>query len=259
MQYLIEQLGTFGAWAIAATGVFIRYFLLAGIIYFIFYVWKKQAFIQKRIQKRFPKSHEVWNEVFHSAITASIFAGMILLITILKPWGLSQHYVGLDYLNFPYDALTLVGLILFHDTYFYWMHRLMHQSSWLRKIHRVHHLSHNPTPMAAHSFHPVEAVLEIAFLPFWVMLIPTHVIVLIIFGLFSFIWNVIGHLGYELFPRSILEHPVGKWLNTSTHHNLHHQNGQGNYGLYFNFWDHIMGTNHKHYQDVFKRINDHVV
>ncbi|PKA16131.1 sterol desaturase family protein, partial [Leptospira haakeii] len=47
-------------------------------------------------------------------------------------------------------------------------------------------------------------------------------------------------------------HPVLKWINTSTHHNLHHQKFHGNYSLYFNFWDKVMGTNFKDYSEVFE-------
>jgi sterol desaturase/sphingolipid hydroxylase (fatty acid hydroxylase superfamily) len=32
------------------------------------------------------------------------------------------------------------------------------------------------------------------------------------------------------------------WLNRSTFHNDHHRLFRGNYGLYFTFWDRVMGT-----------------
>ena len=51
-----------------------------------------------------------------------------------------------------------------------------------------------------------------------------------------------GHLGYETFPKSLIKHPIGKWQNNATNHNLHHQLSKYNYGLYFTFWDRLMGT-----------------
>jgi lathosterol oxidase len=55
--------------------------------------------------------------------------------------------------------------------------------------------------------------------------------------LFQFVYNVYGHLGFEILPR-----PLRRWLNTSSAHNLHHKKFTGNYGLYTLFWDRLMGT-----------------
>jgi len=45
-------------------------------------------------------------------------------------------------------------------------------------------------------------------------------------------------------------------MNTSTHHNMHHQRSNCNYGLYFNFWDRVMGTNDSRYELEFERIKE---
>ncbi|MGL4598343.1 MAG: sterol desaturase family protein, partial [Bacteroidia bacterium] len=64
------------------------------------------------------------------------------------------------------------------------------------------------------------------------------------------------HLGYELFPRKFVRHGLFKWSNTSTHHNMHHRLVKCNYGLYFNFWDRILGTNHADYEKHFEEVVD---
>jgi sterol desaturase/sphingolipid hydroxylase (fatty acid hydroxylase superfamily) len=33
-----------------------------------------------------------------------------------------------------------------------------------------------------------------------------------------------------------------------THHALHHEKFGANFGLYFNVWDRLMGTNHRDYE-----------
>jgi uncharacterized protein (DUF2147 family) len=38
------------------------------------------------------------------------------------------------------------------------------------------------------------------------------------------------------------------WFNTTMHHDLHHQDGRSNYGLYFTWWDRWMGTENTAYQ-----------
>ena len=47
---------------------------------------------------------------------------------------------------------------------------------------------------------------------------------------------------------------VGKWINTSVNHNLHHQYFKGNYGLYFTFWDRMMGTIRNDYDQKFDEV-----
>jgi sterol desaturase/sphingolipid hydroxylase (fatty acid hydroxylase superfamily) len=41
---------------------------------------------------------------------------------------------------------------------------------------------------------------------------------------------------------------VPKLKTTSTHHNMHHQLFNGNYALYFTWWDKWMGTEFKDYE-----------
>ncbi len=67
-------------------------------------------------------------------------------------------------------------------------------------------------------------------------------------------YNVYGHLGYELYPRGFNTGRVGRWINTSTNHNQHHQYFRGNYGLYFTFWDRMMGTIRKDYDERFEQV-----
>ena len=121
-------------------------------------------------------------------------------------------------------------------------------------MHKVHHQSHNPTPWAAFAFHPLEALIEIAIVPLAILIIPFHPIVILLFSTWSIIWNVIGHAGYELFPFWFVRHPFFRWFNTATHHNMHHLKSNGNFGLYFNIWDRLMGTNFPDYEQTFESV-----
>ena len=125
------------------------------------------------------------------------------------------------------------------------MHRLVHLPKFFNHVHQVHHLSTNPSPLAAQAFHPLEAILEMIWIVPIVFLIPLHQKVLLFFSLFSLVYNVYGHLSIEILPASIQQSFWGRWLNTSTRHNQHHQFYRGNYGLYFLFWDKLMQTERK--------------
>jgi sterol desaturase/sphingolipid hydroxylase (fatty acid hydroxylase superfamily) len=143
-------------------------------------------------------------------------------------------------------ALSLPAMLLLHDTYFYWMHRVVHHPRLFKAVHRVHHLSRNPSPLAAYAFHPLEALLEMAWILPVLFLLPIHRAVLILFALLSLAMNVIGHLGVEIYPEHWKRHSIMRWLNSPTHHNDHHLHFRGNYGLYFLFWDRLMGTEREH-------------
>ncbi len=254
MYYLIETFGLLTGWLLAALAVFFRYASLAGAAFLLFYVlWKKQLQPWK-IQARRPERRRIWGEIRHSAATALVFALIGVGLYFLRLAGYSRLYFDINEYGWGYLVFSFVFLVVLHDTYFYWMHRLLHHPRLFRVFHRVHHLSDNPTPWASLSFHPLEAFLEIAIVPLAVLVTPFHPIALLLFATWALAWNVIGHLGYEIFPRGFVEHPVFRWFNTSTHHNMHHHRSGCNYGLYFNFWDTVMGTNHPEYRTTFNRI-----
>jgi Delta7-sterol 5-desaturase len=142
------------------------------------------------------------------------------------------------------------------DTYFYWTHRLMHHRRLYRLFHRVHHRSTNPTPWAAYSFAPMEALVHAAIVPLGAAIMPLHGSAVFAFVIFMITLNTIGHFGIELYPRGFSTGRVGRWLTTSTYHNLHHSQRGGNYGLYFTFWDRLMKTERADYPAAFSRVTE---
>ncbi len=256
MNILIDQFGILPSWFISALFIFLRYALFAGVAYGVFYLWKKRSFIHLKIQAKDARKKIVRGEILHSFLTAFIFALAGLGIYGLKILGISKVYTEVSTYGIAYLIGSFIVLIVLHDTYFYWVHRLMHQPKLFKIFHLVHHKSNNPTPWASLAFHPLEAIAEIAIIPVLVLIIPFHPIVLLAFATWSLLWNVVGHLGFELFPKGWVDHPILKWLNTSTHHNMHHHYFDDNYGLYFNWWDHWMGTNHPEYKETFRALTE---
>jgi Delta7-sterol 5-desaturase len=251
---IADQFGLLPVGVIMASVVFLRYLVMAGGVYLLCYVWLTQAVGRYKIQPKTPQRQVVLAEVRHSFYSALVFGSIATGLFVARQYGYTQHYLNVSDYGWAYFIASFVGLVFIHDAYFYWMHRLMHQPRLFRLVHGVHHQSVNPTPMAALSFHPLEAVLEFAFLPVVVWLLPVHPAVLLLLSLWSMGWNIVGHLGYELFPAGFTRHWLGQWFNTATHHNLHHQRVKGNYGLYFNIWDRLMHTNHPDYFTTFDTI-----
>ncbi|HVW96059.1 MAG TPA: sterol desaturase family protein [Mucilaginibacter sp.] len=232
----------------------VRYLLFAGSFYVFFYVWRNKRYWYAKIQQRYPDRQHIFREIKYSFITVLIFGLIIMLTVIAGQKGLTLVYAPLNKYGYLYYFVSILLMIVLHDTYFYWTHRLMHWKPLFRWAHKTHHLSVNPTPFAAYAFHPAEAVVEVGIIPLIAFTIPHHASAIVIFGLYSLLLNVTGHLGYELFPKGFASHKLFRWHNTSTHHNMHHRLVKCNYGLYFNFWDRIMHTNHPTYVESYDQV-----
>lgn len=236
-----------------------RYIAFAGIAYLICYSWKRKAWIHRKIQPSFPSHKDLYREIGYSLSTACIFGIIALAMLYATRQGYTQMYYSIASYGWGYWFLSLLALIFIHDTWFYWSHRWMHSHHKIfRLFHRIHHLSHNPSPWAAFAFHPLEALVEALFLPLVILVLPVHTSVLFLFLFWMIVLNVLGHTGYEFNGKNFTKHPIFQWINTPTHHNMHHKNGKGNYSLYFNFWDKIMHTNHQAYQQTYERVQQHI-
>ncbi|GBF50602.1 sterol desaturase [Leptospira ryugenii] len=238
----------------------IRYYPIAGFAFLFFYLWKKDSFARFRIQKVYPQMDKVWKEFRQSAVTLFVFSlvavGNILAAKAkLIP---SQVYFGkVDGLfGYAYILLSFLLLTAWHETWFYWMHRFAHLKRVYPYVHLEHHMSVNPTPLAAYRFQATEAFLEAIYLVLFIRVVPIHFYVILFHTFYAMIMNIWWHLGYEFFPRGFASHPIFKWINTSTHHNQHHQKFQGNYSLYFNVWDRIMGTNFPNYEAYYDQVTE---
>ncbi len=253
--YLIEKLGLFQTWIIATSVQFGRYALFAGILFAVFYLFFHKRWQARRIQKRPNKVAQYRTEIFYSFVSACIFGMLAIVIALAKQAGYTLIYTEIADYGWLYFVGSILLLTFLHDTYFYWTHRLMHHPAIYKWMHRVHHLSHNPSPWAAMSFHPTEALVEAGIIAV-VFFIPLHPLALLIFFTLSLVVNMVGHLGYEVYPKNYTRHWFGKWQNNATHHNMHHELVRCNYGLYFNFWDTLMQTNHPKYMERYDEITN---
>ncbi|TGK07735.1 fatty acid hydroxylase family protein [Leptospira semungkisensis] len=234
---------------------FVRYYPIAGLAFFIFWFWKKNYFQRFRIQENFPKRDRVIFEIKQSAVTLLMFCSIAMSVFVLRRLHILPVKTYSDislYGGWPYILFSFAILTVWHETWFYWFHRFMHHKKIYPYVHSVHHRSTNPSPLAAYNFHWLEAFIEGVYIVPIVCFLPLYTYLILFHTFYAMIMNIWWHLGYEFFPKGWTTHPVLKWLNTSTHHNLHHQKFHGNYSLYFNFWDRIMGTNFTDYSEKFE-------
>ena len=231
------------------------YILIAGSAWLLAYFIFRRRWSVRKINTHWPKMFEVWRESRWSLLTVIIYAIVTAIMSgaIRRGWG--KAYFNISDYGWGWFVMSIVIAIVLHDTYFYWIHRLMHQKRIYRWFHSVHHLSANPSPWAAYAFSPLEALAHAGIAPLIFWLIPIHPLAFVIFMVFGLTWNiVVGHTGFEFFPRWWLNSWLGKCFITPTHHIMHHESFGGNYGHYFVFWDRLMGTCHQEYQKRFHEV-----
>lgn len=236
------------------TLIALRYFIIAGFAFAIFYWFKKSKWLYKKIQPTYPKTNNYIREILYSVITIIIFSGVSysILGTSLRQY--TFFYTNINDYGWWWFGFAFIVMLLVHDAYFYFAHRLMHHKKIFKYVHLIHHKSTNPSPWAAFAFHPVEALVEVGIVIIFFFTMPIMRYHLFFFFLFMMVYNVYGHLGWELYPKSFAKSKIGKWINTSVNHNQHHQFFKGNYGLYFLWWDRWFGTIREDYETQFEEV-----
>jgi sterol desaturase/sphingolipid hydroxylase (fatty acid hydroxylase superfamily) len=232
----------------------LRYLIPASLFFVIFWVIARGGLMHLFIQRMMPQSRQLWKEFAWSMSTVVIFSLVGFGIYSAEHAGLTRIYHRIDEYGIAYMVFSLAVAIVFHDFYFYWMHRLMHHKRIFKYVHRVHHESTNPSPWAAYAFHPWEALIQALVMPILVFTLPLHPLTAFLFLAYMIIRNVIGHLGFEIFPKGWTRNRWLSWTTAVTHHSLHHEHFHGNYGLYFTWWDRWMKTEHSAYHDTFDEV-----
>ena len=252
------MLESLGVWEIAAgvsLSTILRYLFFAGIAWLLGYMFFRERWLYRKIIPKFPKSSDVRREIRASIITLVIFGAVGTFTVLAAQHGRTQMYFRVSEYGWRWWWMSIGLTILLHDAWFYWTHRIMHHPKLFRLFHRTHHLSTNPTPWAAFAFSPPEALVQAAIFPLAVSVMPMHPLAFAVFMVWQMLFNVIGHTGYEYNHRRFID----RWflrdiINTPTAHAMHHEKIRGNYGLYFNFWDRLMGTNHEEYEKRFREV-----
>lgn len=229
-----------------------RYLVICGGLYWVLYQLRRLR--RFKIQPRDPAPGLIRHEVSWS-VSNTVCTGLFLM---LMYWaireGHTRMYFDIEEHGWPWFFLSILVGTLGFDTWFYWQHRALHTPWLFKHCHSVHHKIVNPTPFAAFAHHPGETILEDTYFLLLILLVPMHPLAFGVCGFHAFMLGVLGHMGYEFFPRGFTRHSLFGLHNTGTHHNMHHSHPRGNYSLYFNWWDRLMGTNHPEYHAYFDRV-----
>jgi sterol desaturase/sphingolipid hydroxylase (fatty acid hydroxylase superfamily) len=244
----IEALGVFAAVLPFEIG---RYVLGAGAVYLCVNVLLAAPLAARKIRPKTPPISQMAREFWASMRTAAIFSLFGVVSIAGTRAGVLHAYDDPSEFGWAWFAASVAVLIVLHDAWFYWTHRLIHRPRLFSKVHGFHHKSKYPTPFTAYSFDVAEAGINAAFLPLMLLIFPVSQLAIFIFLAHMIVRNAIGHCGYELFPARRDGRPLFGFVTTVTHHDLHHAQAGWNYGLYFTWWDRLMGTEHPLYAEKF--------
>jgi sterol desaturase/sphingolipid hydroxylase (fatty acid hydroxylase superfamily) len=225
------------------------YLFFTTAVFYVFWKILRPKIKHRQLYKNEPSAKQIKNEIIGSTKTLAIWAVMTIPAFYIVKTGLSANKFGP--LGPWYESvLWLVVLLVIHDAYFYWSHRLLHHNLIFKKWHGYHHKSMEPSPFAIFSFDPAEAVISFSIGYLFLLFAPCHVLVTIVWFAIMVFYNLLGHLGFEMFPSWIVKNRITGVSNTSTHHAMHHKHFNCNFGLYFTYWDRLMGTEHPDYVET---------
>jgi sterol desaturase/sphingolipid hydroxylase (fatty acid hydroxylase superfamily) len=231
---LLSLKGFSMAFGVVLFFIMFRYFLMVGGAYKLF--WQKN--FGKILHDGNLAKNQIRDEIKWSLLSSVLFALSGVLMGIFWQIGASRIYLKFDEYSLWYLPISFIIYTLFHEVYFYFTHVWMHRPSIYKKVHRIHHLSVKTSPFASFSFHPYEALVHAAFIPFMITLVPIHPVVIIAYLTFMTVTAISNHMGIELIPFKVIrDHFI-----SGEHHSIHHQKMRFNYGLYYTFMDKLMHT-----------------
>jgi sterol desaturase/sphingolipid hydroxylase (fatty acid hydroxylase superfamily) len=143
----------------------------------------------------------------------------------------------------PWPALLILGVVVL-DLCTYVAHRLMHHSSVLWRVHRVHHADPLVDVTTAYRQHPFETLLRFAFLavPAWILGLPASVIAA--YRLLSATNALLEHTNVRLWPP--LDVMLSGVFVSPNMHKVHHSRRpaetDSNYGNILAVFDRLFRT-----------------
>jgi lathosterol oxidase len=142
----------------------------------------------------------------------------------------------------PRVILDVFVLLFAMDALMYALHRAAHLPFVYPLAHALHHRYERVRPLTLFVLHPIETF---GFGSLWLALITVYDASLLgmsIYLTLNVAFGLIGHLGVEPLPASVLRLPVMRHVAMSGFHAKHHLSATQNFGFYTSIWDRLFGT-----------------
>jgi Delta7-sterol 5-desaturase len=230
-------------------------FLAASFVAAIWTGWFRARKIQPKGFKLKTFRNEVIFALINVAISGAIIGGSLT-------WLVSNHWIAVDKSPAAWWAVAAQYALYFFafDTWFYWLHRWMHNEPVYTWVQKLHHFSTSPNLMTNFSVNPLESLINGGFVPLFLtamtFLWPIHESAMALITPTNVLMGLIIHSGYEFYPRWWNKSWATKWIITATFHDQHHKYFRVNFGGYTTIWDRICGTMRPKYEEEFVAIKD---
>jgi ring-1,2-phenylacetyl-CoA epoxidase subunit PaaE len=230
--------------------------MVMGVIYLLVWVLLGKFSKNRKIQlSKRAGWVQIKDEVIASAVSLLGGTAFQLILFSMRDGGNLKLYDNAGKYGIWYEVFVVAFMIFVTDAWFYWLHRFMHQPVVYKYVHALHHKSLDVNPFTSNSFHVIEAIaLTLWILPF-LYFIPVSPVALGIVQALGTFNNLKSHLGYEFFPKFFRIPPFNMLVN-ATNHSLHHTQYNGNYGLFFRYWDILCGTELNDTTHLFQEIHE---
>ncbi len=160
-------------WLSNAAGEAVRYGLVAVAVWLVVSVLLTRVTKTRKIREATPPPKQLVMEFLFSIRPTAIFATLALIPFTLQYTGVSNGPAIAASWGPLWFVACFVLMVLAHDAYFYWAHRIMHHPRLFRRFHRRHHKSNNPSPFTSYSFDLGSEAGRAANVPSCVLLVPT--------------------------------------------------------------------------------------
>ncbi len=199
---------------------------------------------------------------FEAMIAVITLAFGVLVLGNLQTWLKAHGWIVFKQESAAWWVVVLeyAAYFLTFDTWFYWLHRWMHNEPYYRWIHKLHHKSTSPNVLTTLSVHPFESFINggwsIIFVTLYSFVGGVHVASMAFIAMTNQVMGLWVHLGYEFLPKWWNKTWLTKWFISATFHDHHHKYFNWNFGGYTTIWDRICGTVHKNFERDFVAIKE---
>ena len=209
----------------------------------------------RKIQPRGFKWKTFRNEVLFSAINVT-FSGALLGGSLT--WLMANGWISVEKSPAAWWVIALEYALYFFafDTWFYWLHRWMHNEPVYTWVHKLHHFSTSPNVVTTFSVNPLESLINGGFVPLFVTLFTVHDTTMALIAPTNVIMGIYVHSGYESLPRWWNRTWLSKWFISATFHDQHHRYFTCNFGGYTTIWDRLCGTVRPKFEADFEKAKD---
>lgn len=242
------QHGFWFYWFVFCGIIMSGYFLTASVFYWLMYSVLNKPASEKQVYSEAQEQQTIVDDIKLSVLSVVFFAFAASCFMVCFGAGWTKVYTHFSLRDIGYIIFSYATVLFLQDTYFYFTHRLFHLPLLFKWAHQGHHQSRPPTPWTFFALEPAEATAQMSFLLGITLVIPLHLGVLVAVLVTMAVWTVGNHLGFQVVPVSQSSRWWGRWFIGSTHHLIHHRRYNRHYGLYFTFWDRLLGTEDVRYE-----------